>query len=192
MSEDFVEEFKTIDLLRQSNAETRGVDAFALSLMKTERQMRRLFTHLIFQYPCFDNHQVADLRNTLAKQKGIYFDGFMKGFDALYSKSIKELIGTDYDRLRRLVNDAILIRNKIFHGQITDRRLTRDELFQLVDELTLWCSLLAKGAITEFGYDGFGRNSYRKTSEADLPRRFKIQFGSLADYEAFLKKVLSR
>jgi len=39
-------EFATVDAVVASGAETLGVDAFALSLIKAERQMRRLFTHM--------------------------------------------------------------------------------------------------------------------------------------------------
>jgi hypothetical protein len=46
-------EFATVDLIIRSNAETRGVDAFALALLKAERQIRRLFIHLVYQFPCF-------------------------------------------------------------------------------------------------------------------------------------------
>ena len=182
-------EFRTIALLRQSNAETRGVDAFALSLIKTERQIRRLFTYLIFQYSCFNRNSVSSLRDCLANHNRIYFDCFVRGIDAVSPRTIKQLIGAEHDQLRKTVEDAIVVRNKIFHGQVTDQRLSRKDLFDLVDQLTLWCRLLSESAMTEFGYDGFARNSYRKASEVNLSRRFKLQVGSIADYEALLKQI---
>lgn len=42
------EEFSTVDLLLGSGAETRAVDAFALALIKAERQARKLVTHLVY------------------------------------------------------------------------------------------------------------------------------------------------
>ena len=57
-------EFKTVDLVMQSLAKTRGVDAFALALIKAERQIRKLFTHLIYQFPCFGSSNVRTLRET--------------------------------------------------------------------------------------------------------------------------------
>jgi len=45
---DFDQEFGVVDLVLNSQFETRGVDAFTLSLVKVERQIRRIFTHLIY------------------------------------------------------------------------------------------------------------------------------------------------
>jgi hypothetical protein len=189
---DFDNEFETVQLLTNCGAETRGVDAFALSVIKAERQMRRLFTYLIFQFSCFGPSDTAMLRNVLTKQRGIYFDGFIKGVDALYPKPVKNLIGLDYDRLRTAVDDAIAIRNKIFHGQVTDRYLSREDLFSTVDQIMEWCQLLAETAVNEFEYDGFARNSYRKAANPNLSASFKRQISSVAEYEAFLTSVLSR
>jgi hypothetical protein len=75
-------EFKTVDLIMQSSAKTRGVDAFALALIKAERQIRKLFTHLIYQFPCFGASNVRTLRETLAANRRVYFAGFVNGFDA--------------------------------------------------------------------------------------------------------------
>jgi hypothetical protein len=50
---DFDEEFKTIDLLENSTAESRGIDSFSLAVVKVECQARKFFTFLVFQYPCF-------------------------------------------------------------------------------------------------------------------------------------------
>jgi hypothetical protein len=58
-------EFATVDLIIRSNAETRGVDAFALALLKAERQIRRLFIHLVYQFPCFGGERIGRLRDTL-------------------------------------------------------------------------------------------------------------------------------
>jgi hypothetical protein len=45
-------EFESVNLIVQSQTGTRGVDAFALALIKAECQIRRLFTYLIYQFPC--------------------------------------------------------------------------------------------------------------------------------------------
>ena len=45
----FADEFAAVDWLVQSGVETSGVDAFALALIKAERQIRRIFTYVIFQ-----------------------------------------------------------------------------------------------------------------------------------------------
>jgi hypothetical protein len=189
---DVAEEFRTVDLLKESTAETRGVDAFALALIKAERQLRRLVTHLIFQYPCFAPHDVGALRYALSKNRHVYLDGFERGFNAIYRRSIQELIGTEYDRLREQLRIAIKHRNKIFHGQLTLDCLSRDELFEFVSEIRLWCSKLAYCAISEFGYDGFGRDSFQKSVIPDLATRFRRQFNGIQDYAEFIKRIMQR
>ena len=53
MTSDYNDEFQTVDLIVNSTARSRAVDAFALSLIKAERQIRKLVTHLVYQFPCF-------------------------------------------------------------------------------------------------------------------------------------------
>jgi len=164
-------EFETVDLIVRSNAETRGVDAFALALIKAERQMRRLVTHLVYQFPAFGVKEIPQLRDTLWDNRRVYFEGFERGFDALYPRSIKELVGVEYDRLRPRLNEAIDHRNKLFHGQLTSKWLTRDDLLEFVADIRSWCGALGDGAKAEIGYDGFARDSFQKSSVANLATR---------------------
>ncbi|WP_315134600.1 hypothetical protein [Achromobacter marplatensis] len=57
-------EFLTVDLVADAGTATSRVDAFALSIIKAERQIRRLFTHIVFQCPAFGSAEVSDLRNS--------------------------------------------------------------------------------------------------------------------------------
>ena len=186
------EEFATVELVLGPQAETRGVDAFALSVIKAERQVRKLFTHLVYQFPAFGPGDVAALRGALGASRRVYFEGFLAGFDALYPRSIQALIGPDYPRLKRRLDEAIDHRNKIFHGQLTARALSRQVLFDLTTDIRTWCTILGDMANTEVGYDGFGRNSFQKSAIADLWRRFKVQFASVADYRAFIRAHMER
>lgn len=169
------EEFATVDLILGAGVETRGVDAFALSLIKAERQIRRLFTHLVYQFPAFAPGNIPRLRDTLAASRRVYFEDFITGFDALYPRSVEALVGPEYVRLKRRVDEAIDHRNKIFHGQLTSRALTRQDLVDLANDIREWCTILASGAASEVGYDGFGRNSFRKSALPDLWRRYKVR-----------------
>ena len=63
----FEHEFRTVDLIVGSTCETRGVDAFTLSLIKAERQMRKLVTYLVYQFPCFSESDIPGLRDALGK-----------------------------------------------------------------------------------------------------------------------------
>ena len=186
------EEFRTVDLIVESSAETRGVDAFALSLIKAERQIRRLVTYLVYQFPCFGPADVVRLREALGDDRRVYFEGFVHGFDALYSRSVRELVGPEHDRLRGHLDEAIDHRNKIFHGQLTSRYLTREDLLGYVTDIRLWCRTLAEGALAEFEYDGFARNSFRKSQVPELYRRFKAQLLSVATYADFIGQHMRR
>ncbi len=186
------DEFATVRLILGSSAETRGVDAFALSVIKAERQIRKLFTHLVYQFPAFGPSDFAPLRNTLAASRRVYFEGFVAGFDALYPRSVQALVGQNYAYLKPRLDEAIDHRNKIFHGQLTSRALTRQDLEALVADIESWCTTLATNALAELGYDGFGWNSLRKSEMPDLVARFKVQFTSLADYAAFICEKMER
>ena len=181
-------EFETVDLIARSSAETRGVDAFALALIKAERQIRKLFTYLVFQLPCFTDSDIIRLREALGSSKKVYFNGVERGFNALYPRTIGELVGDQYPELRKRIDNAIDCRNKIFHGQLTSKYLSREDLLAFVVDIRAWCAALATGAKLEVGYDGFARNSFQKSELSDLSRRFKVQFSSIEAYAEFIRQ----
>ena len=181
-------EFITVDLILNSRAETRGVDAFALALIKVEKQIRRLFTHLVFQCPSFSSADRDSLRSTLNGFKHVYFDGLERGLDNLCPVSVEELVGVSHGALRARITEATGYRNKIFHGQLTDKNLSRIDLVDLTGDLRSWCEALASGAQTEFGYDGFARNSFQKSKMPDIASRLKVQFANIGDYEKFIER----
>lgn len=185
-------EFETVDLILHSNAETRGVDAFSLAIIKAERQVRKLFTHLIYQYPAFGPSDTTDLRNTLAAYRRVYFEGFLAGIDALFPLSVESLVGPEFRGLRKRLEEAIDHRNKIFHGQLTSKSLSRDDLIVFVRDAREWCSRLAAGAVAEIGYDGLGRNSFQKSNLPDLWRTYKTDLKSIADYDSFIRANMER
>lgn len=186
------EEFKTVQLIAASSAETRGVDAFALALIKAERQIRRIFTHLVFQSKHFSTSDISMLREALALNKSIYFEGFEKGIDALSSVSVAAIVGDRYQELRAKVLESITYRNKIFHGQLTAESLTREDLLSLTSDIQSWCLAIAEGGLKHYGYDGFARNSFRKGLLANNPEFFKIVLNCRADYEQLLQKHVQR
>jgi hypothetical protein len=188
----YKEEFAVIDAILASTAETRGVDAFALALIKCERQARRLLTHSVFQYPCFSCAEVSALREALSSNKDVYFDGLIRGFDAIHPRSIEALIGQSYGQLRGRLNEAIDHRNKIFHGQLTSKWLTRDDLIGFVNDIRSWSESLGDATLAELGYDGFARNSFHKSDKTKIWERYRIQLTSVADYERFIREHMQR
>jgi len=187
----FLEEFSTIDLILNSQAKTRGVDAFALALIKAEKQIRRLVTHLVYQAPAFEANDIRSLRRSLESNCKVYFEGLQRGFDALYEKSARELVGAEYERLRRRLREAATYRGKIFHGQLTAKHLPRKDLQGIVCDIRLWCLTLAENCSNEFGYDGFS-SSFHKSKVPDLHARLRTRLGSVKEYEDFIKEHMER
>lgn len=192
MTTTYDQEFQTVDLVVNSKAKTRGVDAFTLSLLKAERQMRRLVTHLVYQFPCFGQSDVPALRQVLASNTNVYFQSIEKGFNALYPTSVAGLIGADYRHLKQRIGEATDRRRKIFHGQLTSNNLSRADLLAFVDDIRSWCGSLACSAQAELGYDGFGRNSFQKSAIPDLWRRLKVQIATVQEYDDFVRKNMQR
>ena len=184
-------EFATVDLVTGSYAETRGVDAFALALIKAERQIRRLVTHLVYQSPSFTASHIPQLRDALWNNRHVYFEGFECGFDALYPRSVAQLTGDTYGRLRPRLDEAIDHRNKIFHGQLTSKYLSREDLLGFVADIRAWCESLARATEAEFRYDGFS-DSFRKSAVVDLARLLRIQFMDVATYVQFIREYMQR
>ena len=184
-------EFQTIDILLKSDAETRGVDAFALSVIKAERQIRKIFTYLVFQFPSFTPSDFVSFRRVLGENKKVYFQGFIKGIDSLYPKTVKDMIGVEYDFLLTKLDDAITYRNKIFHGQLTDKHLTRPDLLRIVEEIRKWCKTLSVRAKSEFDFDGFERNSLQKNPKP-IWKNYRIPIENLEGYRAFIREHLQQ
>jgi len=188
----FAAEFSTVDLLLRSNAETRGIDAFALTIIKVERQLRRLFTFLVYQQPAFTRKDVPALRRALARNRKIFVEGFVRGFDAIYHEPLSVVVGAEYDYLHKRLDEARAYRNKVFHGQLTDRSLSRRDLVEMVQDLRHWSELVAENSLRAVGYDGFGRNSFRKSGIPDLPRKLRVSLSTVEEYEAFLRQYVQR
>lgn len=187
------EEFSTVDLVLDSNAETRGVDAFALSLIKAEKQVRRLVTYLVYQYAWCSQATVPQLKKALEANTSVLFKGLLAGWNDLYPRSVEQLIGSEYKRLRPRLDEATKHRNKIFHGQLTAQGLTRAELLSLVKDIRAWCEAVASAANAEVGYDGCGRNSFRKAGNAAaVCAKYKIQLADIAAYREFIKEHMAR
>lgn len=120
------------------------------------------FTFLIYQSEAFAPQDVEPLKAILGASGRTYFEGFERGINTLYRTSVEEMVGAEHDDLRPVLDDAIDVRNKVFHGQLTARCLQQEDLGALSGAIRRWCFRLARGAEAEIGYDGFGRNSFRK------------------------------
>ncbi len=186
----FQEQFKTVDLLLNSTCETRGVDAFTLAVIKAERQIRRIFTHLIYQSSAFSESDIPRLKEVLASNRGVYFEGFINGFNALYPRTLEEIYGEEYQLSLSAMIESVEYRNKLFHGQLTGTHLTRKDLYDIIYNIKQWCSTLAKKTSEELGYDGVARNSYQKSSMPDKFSNVKINIRSITEYREFISRYM--
>lgn len=191
MTKECDDTFVVIDTIRNDvSSKTRGVDAFSLAWIRAERQIRRLLTSLVFQSSSFDQADVPQLMEALAKSRPyIYFRHFKASFQELVAVQIANLV-TDYARLDGRMDEAWKYRQKIFHGQLTNDRLTTGDLLALEDDIRIWCKNLADGAQARFGYDGFsGKSSFEKRGRADIVALVDAKIKSVAEYQAFLKAL---
>lgn len=133
-----------------------------------------------------------ELRSVLEQNRKVYFEGFENGFNKIYSKSIQDLVGAEYNTLRQKIVESIRYRNKIFHGQLTDKNLSQDELFSYVDSISKWCKLLADASNNNLGYDSFARNSFQKSTNNLNTDEFKMQIKCIDEYRNFLKDHVQR
>lgn len=182
-------EFEIIDLILASDFETRGVDAFSLCVLKMERQIRRLFTHLIYQCPDFIAGDIPELIRVLSGNKKIYFRHFIAGIDSLYPKSVSDIYGATYQTSLGHVENALGVRNKVFHGQLTGNGLSREQLLAMVSNIRCWSSTLATSFMSEYGYDGFARDSFQKSKRPEAFKGIPWPFSSVQEYEGYLSEL---
>ncbi|PDS95470.1 hypothetical protein CO659_22780 [Rhizobium sp. S9] len=169
MSRGFESEFKSIDLLLFSDSESRGVDAFCLSWIKLEKQLRKISANLIYQASDIKAGDERRLRDALYGHGNLSHTTFIGAIRYLTGISVSDLIGARYDYLKKAADASYRNRQKIFHGQQTGQSLTRDALISRVGDIREWCELLSAGATARFGYDGFsGSTSLFKTGLAEI------------------------
>ena len=184
-------EFGVIDLIINSNFETRGVDAFSLAVIKSERQVRRLFTFLVFQNPIYNEKDSMSLRKVLSNNTKVYFKGFIDGINLILTHSIEDLYGVDYQKDFKKISEIVVIRNKIFHGQLTKFDLSRDDLISKTEEIKNWCNNLSNIMVNEIGYDGFERNSFHKSKLIIDLKNFE-NFNTIEKYKTFIETNMTK
>jgi len=189
MTQGFKSEFETIEILVNSNAKTGRTDAFTIAFTKLEKQARRTFTYLIYQYPAFRLSHYKEILAIIASKRFLDFDNFIKGFDTIYPKSFETIIGsplytsfikTDFPRIKNF-------RNKILHGQPTGENLSSDELKAEIDILKNWCSCVAESMMTEIYYDGLEWNSFRKCTTIDLSSIYTVNISDINELDTFIE-----
>ena len=187
----FESEFEVIEYLLNSNNESRAIDSFSLSLLKIEKQIRKIFTHLIYQYECFKPSDNKKIINILSANKNIYFRHLIIGINLIYFKEIKDIYGVGYEVDYNYICNLKNFRNKIFHGQLTGQELSRTELTEFVTIMKRWSKQIAESFQDEINYDGFERNSLKK-SKKDFCTLLKYKITNIEDLEKLLTEMTSK
>ena|SRR5690554_4803379 len=184
----FKDEFGTVDLILNSDFETRAIDAFSISLLKVERQIRRIFTFLIYQHPNYNKGDGIKLRRILAKNREMYFLNFINGINQIHSLGIASIYGDNFQYDFELIRSYTKDRNKIFHGQLTKNGLDRNQLLNRISIIKKWCKTIEENFITHVGFGGFERNAYQK-SDSKLTLKNSEKFETLEKFENFLTSL---
>jgi hypothetical protein len=117
-------EFATLEAIWNSTGQTKRVDALVLAWVKYEKQLRRLVCFLVFQHPKIDADDINQIIATMAQQRNLYPETFIKGIGELGLTTVPQLLGAQYDALWSQISRIKNCRNKLVHGQITGKKLT--------------------------------------------------------------------
>jgi len=182
-------EFETVNILIESSTTTGRTDAFIISWVKLEKQVRKIFSYLIYQFPCFSSSDVSNIVKVFSSKRYLYFYSFIQGFNEIYSTSFENIIGEEYQFYKRQHNRMNNYRNKILHGQLTAQYLTSNQLRKEVQIIYNWCDLVATKFQNEIGFDGFLRNSFRKAKDLEnILANYKINLKNLDILDAFIEQ----
>ena len=157
------EEFATIDLLIPSKTETGRTDAFVLAYTKLDKQIRRIFTNLVYR----SGVSPEDVSSIIVKAI-LYPDDFIRGIDKLCKISFADIIGEDYQKLNEDWNNLREDRNKILHGQVTGKNYGPEDLKKLVKSIRKWMLLIAERMSDKIGYNGLGKSFKGFVSSKDF------------------------
>jgi len=180
------EEFETVETLWRSKARTRRVDALALSWIKYEKQLRRLFSFFVFQHPGISKAQLDGVISAFAENRNLYPETFILGIKQLGATPIPALMGDSYRRLWPEIKRIKRYRNKILHGQHTGENIKSDALERDVILLVDWISALANASAVVFGYDGLKRNTFSVAKAAPVAVKGSYPFSTPSELKVWL------
>lgn len=192
VSDALATEFITVDAVLATRGTTRCVDAFALTWIKAEKQLRRLFCFLLFQSQHVSEANRQEYEAVIVQNRDLYFDSFITCLNALSPKSLRDLVGSDYDEFIKHIHRMRDYRRKLLHGQITGQGITSRQLQDDIGLLRTWIQAVARVCQREFGYDGVGRNTYRKAKSIAPSVVAKYPFSTAAEFKDWLRHHAKR
>jgi hypothetical protein len=183
-------EFATVNAVWTCEGSTSRVDALILSWVKYEKQLRRLFSFLVFQHPNVTKDSIKSVISILAKNTKLYPDTYVMCIEKLGVTSIPILLGLKYEALAPELARIRDYRNKLVHGQITGQDIQTAQIERDVGYVIEWVATLASAAEAEFGYDGIRRNTFITAKAVTKVAVKAYPFDSPAEFEAWLNKIV--
>ncbi len=187
LADSLTQEFATVDTILDLRAVTSRVDAFALTWIKVEKQLRRLFAYLIFLHPGVTRENREEYIGAMVENKNLSFESLITCFNELSSVPLATIVGARYGEFMGHMQRIRAYRNKILHGQLTGKNLTAENLEADIKILRAWVKAVADGCQARIGYDGVGRNTFMQAK-----RRPAIQitypFKNATEFKSWLPK----
>lgn len=172
-------EFQTVEALwNLKNTTTPFLDATILSWVKSEKQLRRLFSFLVYQHPCAEHLDCKDIDFVIAGNPCLYPNDLIAAIEQMVGKKISEIVGPECASCRVDIASINDHRNKFMHGQLTGDSLSAEDLQGYIRALVKWISLLAIGADKEIGYNGLERKTFKLARERPRLERHSLHFKS--------------
>lgn len=185
---DVAAEMATVDAVLASGATTRRTDALILAWVKMEKQLRRLFSYLVFQNPAFSKSDEKALVKVFVDHNRLYSHTFIRCIERLGTTTVEALVGHKYAHYQKEIARIKKYRNKIMHGQITGENLQSPQLERDIQLLRDWIAMLAVGAQKALGYDGIARNTFIKAKSGPSISKIQYPFTTVDEFEAWLEK----
>lgn len=182
-------EFESVMIILNSRATTKTVDAFVLSWVKLEKQLRKIFCFLIYQQSTIDRTNYEQLVNVLVKNPKLSPRTFIAAIDLICTTTVRQMIGDDYEKLRVHLSRIRDQRNKIAHGMVTGKGISSKSLELDISILIDWITKLAQGAKLAIGYDGLVRNTFRSSKTSNIIAVSNWPFDSIATFEVWLTSL---
>lgn len=182
-------EFATVEALWDSDGTTRRVDALLLCWVKYEKQLRRLFSFLVYQHPKVTEKTIESIVSVMVENNKLYPETFERGIKALGVSGVQKLVGEKHKSLSTELTRIKKYRNKLMHGQITGQKISSYQIEKDVVILIDWVSALGSGAKQEFGYDGVQRNTFREAKSVSKVVVSNFPFSNATEFKEWLKKI---
>jgi hypothetical protein len=182
-------EFKTVASIWNLGASTSFLDALVLCWVKHEKQLRKLFSFILYRHPFVDSGNFRDIERTMAANKRLFPESFMREIEVVGGVAIPDLVGPRYDELFRKIAQIHTYRDKVMHGQVSATGIGPKKLQDDALVIIEWIDLLGAGAEAAFGYDGVVRDSFAEAKKQEIKTIGNCPFNSLESMKNWIAGI---